>query len=188
MIVFITAKWDQKLLKAFFFFKKRQSEYGVFLCIRTRNKVTKAAIKTSDDVYFNQIISNLVKKYNKVIITDLLQLHCTLLCVSGCILLSLHPFSSFQSFPFLLISIPSSHFTVSFFIITFISCTPLLSFPSTLPAAPLKDTAALPVCQQTLQSFIIPLSLFQWKQSTVTVFLYRCRRPLLLFHPFFIPL
>lgn len=45
------------------------------------------------------------------------------------------------------------------------------------------SSSSLSPNQQTPQSFIIPLSLFQWKQSTVTVFLYRCSRPRFAFIP-----
>lgn len=45
------------------------------------------------------------------------------------------------------------------------------------------SSSSLTLNQQTPQSFIIPLSLFQWRQSTVTVFPYCCRRPRFSFIP-----
>lgn len=73
------------------------------MCIGTKNKVIKSAMKTYDDFDFNYIISN------EAVTTDLhvLQLHHALLCISGCILSSLHPCCNLQFFPFLLIYIPS---------------------------------------------------------------------------------
>lgn len=111
-------------------------------------------------------------------------MHLWMYCIvpSSFYLFTILPFSSdLHSF---------SHLPASFFIITFISCTHLLSFPSPLPAAPLKEAAALPVCLQPANSaelynstIIIPTEAVNCHRVSLS----QSQAPLL-FHPFFIPI
>lgn len=65
----------------------------------------------------------------------MLQHPCTLVCISGWIRLSLHPFYSLHSF---------SYLTARFFIIILVFTYPPLSFPSPLPAAPFRSPSSRP--------------------------------------------
>lgn len=104
----------------------------------------------------------------------MLQHPCTLVCISGWIRLSLHPFYSLHSF---------SYLTARFFIIILVFTYPPALFSISSSRCTFSQPFQSSLNQQALQRFIIPLSLFQWKQSTVNTFLYLCRRPCSSFIP-----
>lgn len=76
-----------------------------------------------------------------------------------------------------------SQLTAHFFIITLVFTYPPALFSISSSRCTFSQPLQSSLNQQAPQLFIIPLSLFQWKQSTVNMFLYLCHRPCSSFIP-----